>query len=73
MSFLNIKDPDERDATIEDYLALKERIKERTLEECGDLMGRRRELEETFEPLMASNEKIARDTYVCVTCYKNTG
>ena len=35
MSFLNIKDPEERDATIEDYLALKKRLKERNLEELG--------------------------------------
>ena len=61
MSFLNIKDPDERGATIEYYLALKERIKERNLEERGVLMDRRRELEETFEPVLASNEKMARD------------
>ena len=46
---------------IEDYLALKKRLKERNLAERGDLMDRRRELEETFEPVVASNEQMARD------------
>ena len=44
MSFLNIKDPDKRDAMIEDYLALKKRFEERNMEERGDLMDRQREL-----------------------------
>ena len=61
MSFLNIKDPEERDAMIEDYLALKKRLKERNLAERGDLMDRRRDLEETFEPIVASNEQMAWD------------
>ena len=45
---------------IEDYLALKKRIKERNMEERGDLIDRQR-VEETFEPVLASNEKMARD------------
>ena len=61
MSFLNIKDPEERAATIEDYLALKKRIKESNLEERGNLMDRRRELEETFKLIVASNEQMTRD------------
>ena len=60
MSFLNIKDPEERDAVIADYLALKKRLKERNMEERGYLMDRRRDLEETFEPIVASDEKIAQ-------------
>ena len=31
------------------------------MEERGDLMDRQRALEETFEPVLASNEKMARD------------
>ena len=61
MSFLNIKDPEERDAVIVDYLALKKRLKERNMEEGGYLMDRRRDLEETFEPIMAGNENMAQD------------
>ena len=54
MSFFNIKDPEERDAVVEDYLALKKRLKDRNLEDRSDLMDRQRELEETFEPVVAS-------------------
>ena len=61
MSFFNIKDPEERDAVIENYLALKKRLKERNMEERGYLMDRQRNLEETFEPVVTSNEKMAQD------------
>ena len=44
MSFLTIKDPEERDAMIEEYLALKNRLKDRNLEERGYLMDRQRNL-----------------------------
>ena len=37
MSFLNIKDPDDRDAAIEVYLALRKRLKERNLEKSVDI------------------------------------
>ena len=47
MSFFNIKHPEERDVTIEDYLALKKRLKERNMTERGYLMDRQRDLEET--------------------------
>ena len=58
MSFLNIKGPEERDAMIGDCLGLKKRLKERILEERGYLMDRQRDLQEIFEPVVASNEKI---------------
>ena len=61
MSFLNIKDPENRDAMIEAYLALKKRLKERNLEEHGYLMDRQWELQVIFESVVASNEKIAQD------------
>ena len=40
MSFMNIKDPEERDTEIAGYLALKKRLKERNLEERGELAAR---------------------------------
>ena len=46
---------------IADYLTPKKRLKERNMEERGYLMDRRRDLEETFEPIVASNEKMAQD------------
>ena len=60
MSFLSIKDPEERDAMIEDYLALKKRLKDRNLEERVYLIDRQRDLQETFESVVASNEKMAK-------------
>ena len=59
MSFLGIKDPDERDEQIAKYLTLKQRLKERDLEERGDYMDCRRELQENFEPVFSSNQKMA--------------
>ena len=59
MSFFNIKDPEERDVVIEDYLALKKRLKERNMVGRGYLMDRQRDLEDTFQPVIASNEKMA--------------
>ena len=40
MSFYNIKVPEERDAVIEEHLALKKRLKERNMAERGYLMDR---------------------------------
>ena len=61
MSFLSIKDPDERDEQIAKYLALKQRLKERDLEQRGDYIDCRRELQENFEPVVSSNQKMAED------------
>ena len=60
-SFLNIKDHEERDKMIEDFLALKERLKKRSMEERTGLIDRRRDLEENFEPVVASNAKMAKE------------
>ena len=49
MSFLSIKDPDEQDEQIAKHLALKQRLKERDLEEHGDSMH------QFFEPVVSSN------------------
>ena len=61
MSFLNIKDPVERDAMISDYLALQKRLQERNLEERSDLIVRQSYLEENFKSVVASNQKMAQD------------
>ena len=61
MSIFNIKDPEERDAVINDYLALKKRLKDRNLADRGYLMDRQRDLEEPFQPVIASNKKMAQD------------
>ena len=61
MSFLNIKNHEERDKMIEDYLTLKEKIKKRNLEERSDLIDYQRDLEENFEPVVASNKEMAKE------------
>ena len=61
MSFLSINDPDERDEKLAKYLALKQRLKERDSEERGDYMDRRRGLQENFEFVVSSNQKMADD------------
>ena len=61
MSFLDIKNREERDKMIEDYLTLKEKIKKRNLEERSDLVNYRRDLAENFEPVVASNKEMAKE------------
>ena len=45
---------------IEDYLTTVKRIQQRNLEERSDLIDRQRELEETYEPVVASNREMAK-------------
>ena len=40
---------------------MKQRLKEQDLEERGDYMDHRRELQENFEPVVSSNRKMAED------------
>ena len=61
MSFFDIKDPEERDAVIEDYLALKKQLKECNIAEHGYLADQQSDLEETSPPVVTSNEKMAQD------------
>ena len=61
MSFMNIKNPEKRAAVIEEYLATAKRLQWRNLEERSDLMDRRRDLEESFKPVVVSNKKMAQD------------
>ena len=61
MSFLNIKNREERGKMIKDYLALKERLKKRSMEERSDLADYQRDLEENFEPVVASNKEMAKE------------
>ena len=48
MSFLNIKDPKKRDATIKEYLATIKRIKNRNLQEKARDFVNREMFEETY-------------------------
>ena len=57
----HVKNREERDKMIEDYLALKEKIKKRNLEERSNLIDYRRDLVENFEPVVASNKEMAKE------------
>ena len=57
MSFQSIKDPEERDAVIADYLATKKRIQERNLKERGQDLAHSDELQAMFHPVIQSTEK----------------
>jgi hypothetical protein len=54
MSFLNIQDPEKRDATIKEYLALKKKIKNRNLQEKARDFVNREMFEETLRPVLRS-------------------
>ena len=53
MSFLNIKDRKEREATIKDYLATMERIKKRNSDDRANAIDYQRKLAEDYEPVVA--------------------
>ena len=44
-----------------DYLELKKRLHVGNLQKRSDLIVRQRHLEESFEPIVASNQKMAKD------------
>ena len=61
MSFLNIKDKSQRDKTIKEYLALKKRLKQRNQLEHQDAQDYRYDLEQQYEPLVTSHERMTHD------------
>ena len=61
MSFYTIKNPVERDKTIHEFLTIKKRIKQRELNERVGDMVRKDELEQTYKPLIESNEKTINE------------
>ena len=61
MSFLDIKDPFEREETVKDYLATVKRIRERNESEKVGEHYRRRDLEQQFQPVVERTvEEIAK-------------
>ena len=59
MSFLNIKDKRKREETIEEYLALMDRLKRRNIEEKVGKKYYQQYLEEKYEPVVNSNKEMA--------------
>ena len=61
MSLRSIKDPEERDDMVKDYLATVKRIKKRNSAENSRIMEQTQDLETTFEPVVRSNKEMAQD------------
>ena len=59
MSFLNIKDKRKREATIAEYLAVKERLKKRNLDERSNFIDHQHHLEEQYEPVVKSSKEMS--------------
>ena len=61
MSFYDIKDKDERDRTIEEYLATMKRIKKRNMDERISDLRREADMQEMFKPVLESNAEMANE------------
>ena len=61
MSFYSITDPVQREKTIRDYLAVKERIEKRTMDERLSNMNRYRDLESHYQPIIKSQREMQED------------
>ena len=57
MSFLNIKDPEKRDAIVSDYLATVKRLQQKNLNEKAQDLVRRDDIERALEPVVRSTGK----------------
>ena len=74
MSFLNIKDRKERAATIDDFLATVERIKNRNLDERTNVIDYRRRLAEDLEQVVASTKEMTEKiTHQLIPIKKDLG
>ena len=60
MSFLNIKNKKERDATISEFLAVKERLKKRNLAARMTKAAYQKHLEESFEPVTKASKEMTK-------------
>ena len=61
MSFYSITDPVQREKTIRDHLAVKERIKKRSMDERLGNMNRYRDLESHYQPIIKSQREMRED------------
>ena len=61
MSFMSIKDPVLRDKTVEEYLALKDRIKQRSMDERMGEMSYQRGLESEYRTILQSQREMRED------------
>ena len=61
MSFYDIRNKDERDRTIEEYLATMERIKKRNVNDRIAGMQQEADMQEMFESVLESNAEMANE------------
>ena len=61
MSFLNIRDKRLRDEKIDEYLALKKRLKQRNVEENELSQNFQRDLAEQYEPVFSAQERATQN------------
>ncbi len=57
MSFLNIKNPNERDAIVKEYLATVKRIQQKNLNEKAQDLVRTEDIERTLEPVVRTTKQ----------------
>ena len=58
MSFYTIENPKERDNIVKEYLALKDRIKKRSMAERIGEINRQEQLNDEFSPVVKYHEEI---------------
>ena len=61
MSFYDIQDKDERDRTIEEYLATMKRIKKRNMDERIAGLQQEDDMQEMFKPVLESNAEMVNE------------
>ena len=61
MSFLNIKDPNKRDETVKEFLALKEKIKDNFRKEKIGEIETQRDLAKLFKPVTETQKATAKE------------
>ena len=70
--FMNIKDPQRRDAMFKDYLTTIKQIKKRNEEDRRVGLSRQRKLEEHFKPVVKSHEKMTKEITTGLVPLKGT-
>ena len=63
MAFIDIKNPQERDKIVKDYIETIKDIKNKTLDDKAEGLQRKRQIEEVFSPVTgATKESTAKIT-----------
>ena len=57
MAFINIKNPQERDKIVKDYIETIKNIKDKTLDDKAEGLQRKRQIEEVFSPVVGATKE----------------